>query len=136
MSAMRTLVSWLIANATAVGTATVGLAVNALAQGTIGLADANPAGYVDVDIAGCAYTGTFGIEVWALDATAVPAGINTVPAPGSGVAGYNAMRAAGFVLAATYANRSMTEGVFQIGAVTLPSITMLSINRQKVLKSR
>jgi hypothetical protein len=102
--------------------ATLGIALGAFAQGTIGLSDADIPPYVATDIPGNYYTGTFGIEVWALNAATLPAGINVTPGPGSGIVGYNAMVADGFRLEATFANQAMNGGAFGIGAVTLPGV--------------
>jgi hypothetical protein len=46
------------------------------------------------------------MEVWELNGTAIPSGINLSPGPGSGVLGYDAMVAAGFVKEATYVSRA------------------------------
>ncbi|MGO9203208.1 MAG: hypothetical protein ACLQM8_22020, partial [Limisphaerales bacterium] len=106
------------------GLATLGVAVGAFAQGTIALNNNfnNFPSCVDTDTTGNHYTGTFGIEVWALNAATVPAGINLIPVPGSGVAAYNAMVADGFTLEATFASQAMSGGLFDSGEVTLRTI--------------
>jgi hypothetical protein len=101
---------------------TLGFALGALAQGTIDLSDYNITPRVATDTAGYYYTGTFGIQVWGINAAAVPAGINVSPGPGSGVAAYNAMVADGFTLEATFVNQTMDGGAFGLGAITLPTI--------------
>ena len=101
------------------------VALGASAQGTILLEDISINPYVDTDVIGNYYTGVFGIEVWALYGATLPAGINLPPAPGSGVAGYNAMVADGFTLEATFANQTMNGGLFFVGnvnGVALPTI--------------
>ena len=106
--------------------ATIGLAVDALAQGgTIWLENRIQPPYrvVGTDTPGNPYTGAFGIEVWGLNAAAVPPGINLGPSLGSGVAAYSAMQADGFVLQATFADVPMSSGRFDMGLVTLPTIT-------------
>ena len=102
--------------------ATLGVAVGAFAQGTIALNNFNFPSCVDTDTTGNHYTGTFGIELWALNAATVPAGINLIPVPGSGVAAYNAMAADGFTLEATFASQAMSGGLFDSGEVTLRTI--------------
>ncbi len=97
-----------------------------LAQGTINLSDILPnqqipAG-VAVDSAGNYYTGTYGIQVWALNSTTLQSGINLTPAPGSGVAAYNAMVADGFTLQASFTGQSTSEGLVLLGGITLPTI--------------
>lgn len=103
---------------------TIGLAAGALAQGTIGLGNYGPPpiAAVDSDRLGNPYTGTFGIEVWALNAAAVPPGINLDPSSGSGVAAYSALEADGFTLQATFAGWSMNSGRFSGRSVILPTI--------------
>ena len=104
---------------------TIRLAVGALAQGgTIWLHTplAPPYPAVDTDTPGNHYTGTFGIEVWGLNAAAVPPGINLGPSPGSGAAAYDAMQADGFTLQATFTGVAMSSGLFDLGPVTLPTI--------------
>ena len=103
----------------------IGLAVGAFAQGgTIWLHTplAPPYPAVDTDTLGNHYTGAFGIEVWGLNAAAVPPGINLGPSPGSGVAAYSTMQADGFVLQASFAGVPMSSGLFGICTVTLPTI--------------
>ena len=102
----------------------IGLAVGALAQGTIGLSSPGwpPSPAVDTDTPGNHYTGTFGIEVWGLNAASVPPGINLDPSPGSGVAAYSALQADGFVLQATFAGWPMISGRFSGSSVILPTI--------------
>ena len=108
-----------------IATTLLGAAAVTLGQGTIGLSgiyDDTFTGSVTVDSPGNYYTGTYGIEVWALNATTLPAGINISPAPGSGVAAYNAMVADGFTLQATFADQPMTDGLVNLSVVTLPTI--------------
>ena len=67
------------------------------------------------------YTGTYGMEVWVLKGTEIPAGLNLSPAPGSGVLGYDAMQAAGFVKEATYTNQfTAGPGLFKLGPLFMP----------------
>ena len=67
------------------------------------------------------YTGTYGMEVWVLKGTDIPAGLNLSPAAGSGILGYDAMRAAGFVKEATYTNWfTAGPGLFKLGPLFMP----------------
>ena len=74
-----------------------------------------------IDAPGQSYNGTFGMEVWVLKETEVPAGINQAPAPASGLLAYNAMVWAGFVRQATYTNQqTVSPGAFALRQVFLP----------------
>jgi hypothetical protein len=67
------------------------------------------------------YNGAYGIEVWVLKGTEIPADLNLSPAPGSGILGYDAMRAAGFVKEATYTNQfTVGPGLFKLGPLFMP----------------
>ena len=104
--------------------AALSLSLDALAQSNFALDDTPiPSGLV-VNAPGNWYSGTFGMEVWELNGTSIPAGINLGAAPGSGVLGYNAMVAAGFVKEATYANEATTPGpgYFELGLLDLPNV--------------
>jgi hypothetical protein len=104
--------------------ATLGLSAGALAQGYFVLDNELPSqGGLAVDRAGNYYNGTFGMELWELNSTTVPAGINLSPAPGSGVLGYNTMVAAGFVKELTYANQTTPgTGDFDLGLARMPDV--------------
>jgi hypothetical protein len=107
------------------GIAVLALASAALAQGLVAIDDsANSTGVADGTSANF-YTGTFGMEVWELNAASVPAGINIAAGPGSGVMAYNAMIGTpGFKLEATYANETMSSpGTFTLGQTTLPDVS-------------
>ena len=121
---MKGVVSLVMKKTMLIAVVTIGLAVGALAQGTIALGNAftQPLAAVDTDTPGNPYTGTFGIEVWGLNAAAVPPGINLDPSPGSGVAAYSALQADGFVLQATFAGWPMISGRFSGRSVILPTI--------------
>lgn len=108
---------------TLIAVAILGLAHGALAQrqGNFLLDNTTITSGLALDIPGKPYGGAFGIEVWVLRGTNVPAGINLGPAPGYAVLSYAAMQAAGFVKEATYTNQQATaEGVFTLGAVFMP----------------
>ena len=121
---MKRLLSLVMKKTMLIVVVTIGLAVGALAQGAIELQNRYllPSVPVDTDTLGNHYTGTFGIEVWGLNAAAVPPGINLGPSPGSGVAAYSTMQADGFVLQASFAGVPMSSGLFGISTVTLPTI--------------
>lgn len=112
-STMKTLIVFVAAAA---------LAAASFAQGTINLSNLFIPPNVDIDNAGSPYTGTFGVEVWGLEATAVPGGINLAPGPGAGVAAYEAMVAQGLRLQATFPDQYMKGGGFTIGAPILPTV--------------
>jgi len=105
------------------GIATFALALGAFAHGSINLDNSSGINYgVAINAAGTYYTGTYGMEVWELNAAAVPAGINIAAAPGSGVTAYNAMVAAGFTDVQTFANQNMSvEGTISLGEVIVPA---------------
>jgi hypothetical protein len=123
---MKSVLSLVMKKTMLIVLATAGLTVGALAQGpgTILLRNAftQPLAAVDTDTLGNHYTGTFGIEVWGLNAAAVPPGINLDPRPGSGVAAYSALQAEGFTLQATFADWPMNSGLFSGTMVMLPTI--------------
>ena len=104
--------------------ATLGLSAGALAQGAaFGLDDTTIAPGLAVNSPGNYYSGTFGMEVWELNTAAVPAGINLSAAPGSGVLGYNAMVAAGFLKELTYADQTTPgSGDFELGLAVMPGV--------------
>jgi hypothetical protein len=103
--------------------ATFCVALDALGQGSFALDDSNIPSGLATDAAGNWYSGTFGMEVWDLNGTSIPAGINLSGAPGSGVLGYAAMVAAGFLKEATYANEVANQGTFELGPVSMPNVT-------------
>ena len=105
------------------GVATVTLALGSFAQGFIELNDAPDPGGVAIGTAGNYYSGTFGMEVWELNGTSVPAGINLNPSAGSGLTGYNAMMKDGFAKEATFAGQTMFSGTFALGEVDMPDVT-------------
>jgi len=76
--------------------ALAGFTAGVMAQGYFQLDGNSIANGVAINTAGNYYDGPFNMEVWELNAAAVPAGINLAPAPGAGVLAYNAMTAAGF----------------------------------------
>ena len=121
---MKGVVSLVMKKTMLIAVVTIGLAVGALAQGAISLRSPGrpPSPAVDTDTPSNRYSGTFGIEVWALNAAAVPPGINLDPSPGSGVAAYSALQAAGFTLQATFAGWPMISGRFSGRSVILPTI--------------
>jgi len=104
--------------------ATLSLSLGAPAQSVFALDDTPLASGLALDAPGNWYRGTFGMEVWELNSPRIPAGINLGAAPGSGVLGYNAMVAAGFVSEATYANEGTSPGpgYFELGQVLLPNV--------------
>jgi hypothetical protein len=100
------------------------LNVGTMAQGTFNLDDESiPSGLV-ADAPGNWYSGTFGMEVWELNGTSIPAGINLSAAPGSGVLGYNVMVATGFVKEMTYAGQTTTgPDAFALGPADMSNVS-------------
>jgi hypothetical protein len=96
------------------------------AQGVINMDnEASPYGLA-VNAPGSAnwYSGAFGMEVWELNGTTVPAGVNLDPAPGSGVRGYEAMAAAGFAKEAAYVSQATAgPGGFELGELILNHVS-------------
>jgi len=76
--------------------ALAGFTAGVMAQGYFQLDGNSIANGVAINTSGNYYDGPFNMEVWELNAAAVPAGINLAPAPGAGVLAYNAMTAASF----------------------------------------
>jgi hypothetical protein len=105
--------------------------VTVSAQGTFHLDDSVSIHGLTVDAPGNWYSGTFGMEVWERNGTAIAPGINLSPGLGSGVLGYDAMVAAGFVKEATYVSRATVfPGSFNLytlfmGDVSPPGSTVV-----------
>ena len=102
--------------------AALGLALGASAQqGNFVLDNGLLTNGLALDAPGNSYSGAFGMEVWVLKGTEVPAGINQASAPGSGQYAYDAIQAAGFVKEATYTNQQTAgPGAFALRSVFLP----------------
>jgi hypothetical protein len=103
--------------------AALGLTLGAMAQGAFNLDDTPIAPGLAVNSPGNYYNGTFGMEVWELNGTIIPAGINLSGAPGSGVLGYNTMVVAGFVKEITYADQAAVGGVFVLGEADMWNVS-------------
>jgi len=98
----------------------VASAAGSLAAGTITLDDTLLTNGLAAGAAGNWYSGTFGMEVWELNSASIPAGINLSPGPGSGVQGYAAMIAAGFVEEATFVGQTTAgPGWFGLGELVM-----------------
>jgi len=98
------------------GIATVALALGAGAQGIIGVDDLNTQYGVAINTAGNYYSGTYGLELWELNAAAVPSGINGA----ANTAAYAALSADGFKLENTWSGQTMAAGAFSLN----PAYTM------------
>ena len=94
-----------------------------LAQGTIVVDDTVSAYGLAANAPGSAnwYSGTFGMEVWELNSTSVPTGLNLDPSPGSGVRAYEAMVADGLSKEAKYSQATATTGEFSLGELLIPT---------------
>jgi len=113
------------------GIAIFGLALGALAQGSVNIdntASYNPGvaiatGGVE---SGTYYSGTFGMEVWEDNASAVPAGINySSYGSGAGTTAYAAMTksGSGFKLEQTFKGATMSSGAFSLGPLTMADVS-------------
>jgi len=108
------------------GIATAALALGAVAQGIVGVDDETTAYGVALNSAGNYYGGTYGLELWELNASSVPSGINGAA---SGVAAYAAMTGAGYKLENTWANQTMAGGAFSLNAAyTMADATPGGVN--------
>jgi hypothetical protein len=109
--------------------AVFGVSLVALAQGSINLAnELVPHGGLAVDNPGNYYVGTFGMEVWELNSTSIPAGINVSAASGAGVLSYAAVVAAGFAKETTYAKQTtVSPGVFDLGRENMPNVSPVGV---------
>ncbi|MCX6924895.1 MAG: hypothetical protein NT154_17035 [Verrucomicrobia bacterium] len=102
--------------------AALGVCLGAWAQpGNFVLDNSTSTNRLAAEPSGNWYSGTYGMEVWVLKGTDIPAGLNPSPAAGSGIIGYDAMRAAGFVREATYTNQfTAGPGLFKLGPLFMP----------------
>lgn len=89
------------------GIAILALALGAFAQGTIVLDNSTANNGVADLTAGNYYGGTYGLEVFELNAASVPAGINNAA---DGSAGLAAITGAGFTLQGTFLGQTMPAG--------------------------
>ena len=89
-----------------VGLAIIGCAFEAFPQGAIFVDSTISTNGVALGTAGEWYSGTFGIEIWELNARAVPSGINSA----TNVIAYNQLRASGFELVTNWLGQLMEEG--------------------------
>jgi hypothetical protein len=105
--------------------AVFGVSLVAPAQGSFLLANELVwQGGLAVDNPGNYYVGTFGMEVWELNSTSIPAGINLSAASGAGVLAYAAMVAAGFVEETTYVKQTTVfPGAFDLERENMPDVS-------------
>jgi len=106
--------------------ASLALALGVYGQGSVAIDNSSPSADYGLAIgaAGTYYTGTYGLEVWELNSTTFPAGINVSPTAGYAVAAYMAMTGAGFTLEKTYAGANMSlPGVIQLGELDMANVT-------------
>jgi hypothetical protein len=102
------------------GLMSASLAIGAFGQGSINVSDANSTGGLAYTTAGNYYSGTYGLEVLYLNASAVPTsltGANTDYALLSGL---------GFTSAHVYANQTITSanaGVFTLGELDIAGVS-------------
>jgi len=97
------------------GIATLALAAGALAQGLVAIDDSANANGVAFP-AGTYYSGPFGMEVWDLNSTTLPTGINNAATASDA---YAMLATDKFTLEKTFAGQTMSVGGFSLGTVTL-----------------
>jgi hypothetical protein len=103
-----------------------GLAIAALGESWIDVDNSSAVGGVALNTAGNYYTGTFGVEIWALPGTSVPGDINSFNgAPGGAPSAYANLTADGYQLAGTFANKSMTipGAIVNVGIAMAPNVS-------------
>jgi len=108
------------------GIATFAFALGAFAQGAFSLDNSQGVYGFTVNQPGQAnwYSGTLGVEVWELNAAAVPAGINITPAAGSGQTAYAALKTAGFKLEATLPGlTTVAPASISVAQVNMPDVS-------------
>jgi len=105
------------------GIATLALGAAAFAQGLVAIDDSLSNGGVADLTAGSYYSGPFGMEVWDLNATAVPSGINGVDP----MTAYAALGTDKFVKEMTF-NGTMANGTFSLGTVTMSTASPAGAN--------
>jgi len=106
------------------GLATLALALGAFAQGSVDVGNAalvNP--YIDNGALGTHYGGPYGLSVWELNATAVPADLSGINGTVGNNNGYGLLAGDGFTLAKTWAGQTMSGGGFDLGELDMPSVS-------------
>jgi hypothetical protein len=88
------------------GMALASLTFAALGQGSIGVDNSTAGGGIAINTAGSYYTGTYGLEIWAKTG-AIGGNINSFNGNNPSTA-YANLSADGYVLATTFANKTMT----------------------------
>jgi len=111
------------------GLATVALALGAFAQGTIDPNNSNTAlvaGGVTVDNATTFYSGAYGLEIWELNSSDIPANMPSIATvtPGYAEVAYGNLTPDGFKPEATFTGQSMAAGT----VAGLPYVTMADVS--------
>lgn len=91
------------------GLASVALAAGAFAQGSVDVNNQFSNGGPMAN--GAYYAGVYGLEVWALNGTTIPAGVNLTPAANYAVDAHNGLTSGGFTLQATYNGTIASAGI-------------------------
>jgi PEP-CTERM motif len=102
--------------------ATVGLAIGALAQGSVSIDNSLNGGGLSLLTQGSYFSGTYTLQVWQLNGSSVPVGINGV----LNTTAYANLTAQSWTLAATFANKTITAinaGVFTLGTLQIPGVS-------------
>ena len=108
-----------------IAAATLALALGACGQGSVDIDNSSASALygVAIDAPGNYYVGTFGAELWELNGTTIPAGINIPTTPGYAVAAYGTMVGSGFALERTWSVQNMPfAGIVQLGQVEMANV--------------
>jgi len=105
-----------------IGIAGFGFAIGVAAQGLIALDNSANANGVAINTPGNYYTGTYGMEVWELNTSSIPAGFNNLASVDPGWA-YVEIVTGRWRLELTLANQTMRDGTFSLGSWILPDVT-------------
>src|SRR6185437_12005492 len=103
--------------------AAFGLSVGAFAQGSINLDNNVITPALDHLTSGTSFSGTYGMQVYILNGSTVPGGINNAL---TSPAAYAAMLAAGYTLEKTFTGQTIAPanaGAFALGEVDMPDVT-------------
>jgi hypothetical protein len=111
--------------------ASVAFAVGAFAQGSVTVDNTTAAGYVDINGssgAATAYSGTGSLQLWYLNGTTVPGGINGQNGVGGNTTAYAALTTDGFTLANTYRSVSYASGGFSLAEFDIAGVNPAGAN--------
>jgi len=105
------------------GMATLGLVAVVFGQGAVSVDNDLSTHGVAVNRPGNWYSGAFGMEVWMLNSSTVPANLASIYEVWGAVVAYNNMIADDFRLEATYSGRTISDGMFDFGVLRMPDVS-------------